>query len=199
MHIDLIAGARPNFMKIAPIIKQINKAQSNGDKIYYRLIHTGQHYDKNMSSDFFDQLKIPSPDINLKAGGGTQAEQIAKIMIRYENVLKKFKPNFCLVVGDVNSTVACSIAAKSNNIKVIHVEGGIRSFDRSMPEENNRIITDSITDYFFTTSRTANENLLNCGIAEQKIFFVGNTMIDSLIDNKKNFTKPLFWKEKKLI
>ena len=105
-------------------------------------------------------------------------------MIRYENVLKKFKPNFCLVVSDVNSTVACSIAAKSNNIKVIHVEGGIRSFDRSMPE-NNRIITDSITDYFFTTSRTANENLLNCGIAEQKIFFVGNTMIDSLIDNKK--------------
>ena len=150
MKIDLIAGARPNFMKISPIIDAIKVAQSKGENIEYRLVHTGQHYDKNMSGRFFEQLGIPLPDINLEAGGGTQAEQTAKIMIGYETLLLKETTDFCLVVGDVTSTMACSIVAKKLNIKVIHVEGGIRSWDLTMPEEINRMVTDSITDYFFT-------------------------------------------------
>ena len=193
MDIDLIAGARPNFMKISPIIDQIKLAQSQGENINFRLLHTGQHYDSNMSDNFFDQLNIPLPHINLNAGGGSQTEQIAKIMVRYEEILNESKPDYCLVVGDVNSTVACSITAKNNEVKVIHVEGGIRSWDKSMPEEKNRILTDSITDYFFTTSRFANENLSKSGIKEEQIFFVGNTMIDTLIKHRKNFSKPLIW------
>ena len=158
MKIDLIAGARPNFMKIAPIIDSIKVAQSKGDNIEYRLIHTGQHYDKNMSGSFFKQLDIPLPDINLEAGGGSQAEQTAKIMVGYELLLGDKTTDYCLVVGDVTSTMACSIVAKKENIDVIHVEGGIRSWDLTMPEEINRMVTDSITDYFFTTSEIANTN-----------------------------------------
>ena len=142
----------------------IKHAQSRGENIEYRLIHTGQHYDKNMSGSFFEQLGIPLPDINLEAGGGTQAEQTAKIMIGYESLLEKQSTDFCLVVGDVTSTMACSIVAKKMNIKVIHVEGGIRSWDLTMPEEINRMVTDSITDYFFTTSETANINLINSSV-----------------------------------
>ena len=195
MKIDLIAGARPNFMKIAPIIDAIKVVRSKGENIEYRLVHTGQHYDKNMSGSFFEQLGIPLPDINLEAGGGTQAEQTAKIMVGYESLLENETTDYCLVVGDVTSTMACSIVAKKMDIKVIHVEGGIRSWDLTMPEEINRMVTDSITDYFFTTSETANHNLLKNGIPEDKIFYVGNTMIDTLLKHRPNFIKPPIWEE----
>jgi UDP-N-acetylglucosamine 2-epimerase (non-hydrolysing) len=193
MKIDLIAGARPNFMKIAPIIDAIKVAQIKGKNIEFRLVHTGQHYDKNMSGSFFEQLGIPLPDINLEAGKGTPAEQTAKIMMGYESLLQKESTDYCLVVGDVTSTMACSIVAKKINIKVIHVEGGIRSWDLTMPEEINRMVTDSITDYFFTTSETANENLLKNGIPKDRIFYVGNTMIDTLLKHSPNFIKPAIW------
>src|SRR6185312_1663105 len=196
MKIDLIAGARPNFMKIAPIIEAIEKAQKEGKNISYRLVHTGQHYDKKMSGNFFEELNIPEPDINLESGSGTQAEQTATIMTRYEKVLMEHRPDLVMVVGDVTSTMACSIAAKKlNNIKVAHVEGGIRSGDLTMPEEINRMVTDAITDYFFTTSDTANENLKRAGIKDEQIFFVGNTMIDTLLKNKPRFRKPPVWDE----
>lgn len=193
MKIDLIAGARPNFMKIAPIIHSINKARKIGKNISFRLVHTGQHYDKNMSGNFFDELGIPEPDINLNAGGGTQAEQTAAIMIGYEKLLYKAKPDLCVVVGDVTSTMACAIAAQKLHVKVAHVEGGIRSGDWSMPEEINRMVTDSITDYFFTTSENANENLKKSGVESNRIFFVGNTMIDTLMRHKPDFKMPLYW------
>lgn len=194
MLVDIIAGARPNFMKIAPIIAAIKKAAANGKDIKYRLIHTGQHYDKKMSGDFFEQLGIPEPDINLEAGGGTQAEQTAAIMVRYEKVLLETRPDLVLVVGDVTSTMACSITAKKlNNIKVAHVEAGIRSGDWTMPEEINRMVTDAITDYFFTTSDTANKNLAKAGIGNERVFFVGNTMIDTLLKQIPNFQKPAIW------
>lgn len=190
INITLVAGARPNFMKIAPIISAIKKSQAKGIEIQFRLVHTGQHYDKKMSGDFFEQLNIPEPDTNLEAGGGTQAEQTAAIMVAFEKELMQNKPSFVLLVGDVTSTLACSIVAKKLNIDVIHVEGGIRSGDMSMPEEINRIVTDSITDHFFTTSEIANINLRNIGVEEGRIHFVGNTMIDTLYLNKKRFFKP---------
>src|SRR5690606_22793510 len=141
---------RPNFMKIAPITHAINKAKQAGKNIDFRLVHTGQHYDKNMSDTFFDELNIPHPDVNLGAGGGTQAEQTAAIMIGYERLLtEQGKPDYCLVVGDVTSTMACSITAQKLHVKVIHVEAGIRSGDWTMPEEINRLVTDSITNLFF--------------------------------------------------
>lgn len=196
MLVDIIAGARPNFMKIAPIIEAIQNARKNGADLQYRLIHTGQHYDKKMSGDFFEQLNIPEPDINLEAGGGTQAEQTAAIMVRYEKVLMDKRPDLVMVVGDVTSTMACSIAAKKlNNIKVAHVEAGIRSGDWTMPEEINRIVTDSLTDYFFTTSETANENLTRAGVDASRIFFVGNTMIDTLLKQQSRFRQPQVWKD----
>lgn len=193
MKIDLIAGARPNFMKIAPIIDAIRAAQIEKKNISFRLIHTGQHYDQNMSGSFFDQLGIPKPDVNLGAGGGTQAEQTAAIMIGYEKLLFKEKPDVCLVVGDVTSTMACSITAQKLQVKVAHVEGGIRSGDWSMPEEINRMVTDSITNYFFTTTNIADENLLKSGVAKERIFRVGNTMIDTLLKHRKSFQQPPVW------
>ena len=193
MKIDLIAGARPNFMKISPIIDAIEAYKNSGNQIDYRLIHTGQHYDDNMSKAFFVDLNIPFPEHNLGAGGGTQSEQTAKIMIEYEKILSKDTTDMCLVVGDVNSTMACAIVAKKKNLNVIHVEGGLRSFDISMPEEINRIVTDSISDIFFTTSENANENLKSEGVSQKRIIFVGNTMIDTLIKNRKNFKKPAIW------
>ena len=198
MLVDIIAGARPNFMKIAPIIEQIKIAQTNSKNIKYRLVHTGQHFDKNMSDSFFEQLRIPKPDVNLGAGGGTQAEQTASIMIGYEKLLMEKKSNLCLVVGDVTSTMACAIVAQKMHVKVAHVEAGIRSGDWSMPEEINRMVTDSITNYFFTTSEVANQNLRNNGVSNERIFFVGNTMIDTLLKNKPNFVKPSIWNEAKL-
>lgn len=198
MKITLIAGARPNFMKIAPIIHAIQKAQEAGEKIQYRLVHTGQHYDSTMSGTFFDELHIPLPDINLDCGGGTQAEQTAAIMIAFEKDLIKHPCDLVLVVGDVNSTMACSIVAKKLDTKVAHVEAGIRSGDRTMPEEINRIVTDSITDYFFTTSRLAGKNLLKLGVAQSQIYFVGNVMIDTLLANMTRFHKPGIWESLKL-
>lgn len=195
MKLDIIAGARPNFMKIGPIIRQLKKfnAMHPATPFQYRLIHTGQHYDRNMSDSFFEQLGIPEPDINLGAGSGTQASQTAQIMIGYEQAVKEWTPDICIVVGDVNSTMACSIVAKKAGIKVAHVEAGIRSGDWSMPEEINRIVTDSITDYFFTTSEEANANLLQAGHRQEQIFYVGNTMIDSLLDNIDKLRKPDFF------
>lgn len=194
MLIDIIAGARPNFIKIAPIIEAIEAQRKKGVAIDYRLVHTGQHYDKNMSGDFFEQLGIPAPHHNLEAGSGTQAEQTSRIMIGYEKLLLDKPCDLCIVVGDVTSTMACSIAAKKmNNIKVAHVEGGIRSGDWTMPEEINRIVTDAITDYFFTTSEVANNNLRKTGIGEDRIFFVGNTMIDTLYKQMPRFMKPAIW------
>lgn len=193
MKIDLIAGARPNFMKIAPIVHAVQVAKDEENKIDFRLIHTGQHYDKNMSDSFFEQLEIPAPHHNLGAGGGTQAEQTASIMIGYEKLLMEKKSDLCLVVGDVTSTMACAITAQKMHIKVAHVEAGIRSDDWSMPEEINRMVTDSITNYFFTTSEVANKNLRNSGIKEERIFFVGNTMIDTLLKNRPRFQKPSVW------
>ncbi|UTW67113.1 UDP-N-acetylglucosamine 2-epimerase (non-hydrolyzing) [bacterium SCSIO 12643] len=195
MKIDLIAGARPNFMKIAPIVHAIQKQMKLGKEISFRLVHTGQHYDKNMSGAFFEQLNIPKPHINLEAGGGTQAEQTAKIMVGYEGLLMKESTDLCLVVGDVTSTMACSIAAKKLHVKVAHVEAGIRSGDISMPEEINRMVTDSITDYFFTTTKLAGDNLIKSGVNEDKIFFVGNTMIDTLLKQRPRFMAPPIWDE----
>ncbi|MDT0650327.1 non-hydrolyzing UDP-N-acetylglucosamine 2-epimerase [Autumnicola edwardsiae] len=193
--ITIIAGARPNFMKIAPIIKAIEKArfdsaQRPGKDIDFRLVHTGQHYDKKMSGSFFEQLGIPEPHANLEAGGGSQAEQTANIMVRFEKELQENPADVVLVVGDVTSTMACSIVAKKLNTQVVHVEAGIRSGDLTMPEEINRMVTDSISDHFFTTSEIANENLRKAGVEEARIHFVGNTMIDTLLSNIPNLIDP---------
>jgi UDP-N-acetylglucosamine 2-epimerase (non-hydrolysing) len=196
--IDLIAGARPNFMKIAPIIEAIRAAEAGGSSLRYRLVHTGQHYDRAMSGDFFEQLGIPEPDINLEVGSGTQAEQTAAIMVRYEKVLMEARSDLCLVVGDVTSTLACAIAARKLGVPVAHVEGGIRSGDWTMPEEINRVVTDSVTNWFFTTSETANANLLRSGVGRDQIFFVGNTMIDTLLKQMPRLQPPTFWADLKL-
>lgn len=195
MNITIIAGARPNFMKIAPIIHAIQKAKNAGEAIDFRLIHTGQHYDKKMSGDFFEQLEIPEPHANLEAGGGSQAEQTAAIMIRFEKELIENPTDLVLVVGDVTSTMACAITAQKLCIKVAHVEAGIRSGDWTMPEEINRMVTDSITNYFFTTTEIANESLRKTGIPDDRIFFVGNTMIDTLLKNRSKFIQPAIWVE----
>ncbi len=195
MKITLIAGARPNFVKIAPIIKAIEKKQSEGAIVSYRLLHTGQHYDKNLSSTFFEELNIPHPNANLDVKSGTQAEQTAAVMIAFERELIENPCDLVMVVGDVNSTMACAIVAKKMNVKVAHVEAGIRSGDLSMPEEINRIITDSITDYFFTTSTWASKNLLKYGADPSAIHFVGNVMIDTLYQNLNRVFAPNFWKE----
>jgi UDP-N-acetylglucosamine 2-epimerase (non-hydrolysing) len=190
---DMIVGARPNFVKIASIIDAFKKSKLYNNTIDFRLIHTGQHYDKKMSDSFFIQLNIPTPNYNLGIGSGNHAEQTGGIMIEYEKLLQLKKSNYCLVVGDVNSTLACAIVAKKNNIKVIHVEAGIRSNDQSMPEEINRILTDSITDLFFTTTESASKNLLKQGVHKNKIYFVGNTMIDTLLKNIHKFSPPHIW------
>ena len=218
MLITLIAGARPNFMKIAPLIKAIQVAEAAGKDIHYRLVHTGQHYDKNMSDTFFEELGIPMPDVNLGCGGGTQAEQTANIMVAFEQDLMQNPTDLVLVVGDVTSTMACSIVAKKLNTKVCHVEAGIRSWDLTMPEEINRMVTDALADYMFTTSEIANKNLVLQG-AElevkgerlkargeelpalpeeqyafkrnvQRVWYVGNVMIDTLQANRSRFRKP---------
>lgn len=194
-HITIIAGARPNFMKVAPIIHEIKRRKAEGVDIDYSLVHTGQHYDKKMSGDFFEQLNIPEPDANLSAGGGTQAEQTGAIMIRFEEYLMKNPTDLVLVVGDVTSTMACAITAQKLHIKVAHVEAGIRSNDWTMPEEINRLVTDAITNYFFTTSEVANKTLRASGYGDDQIFFVGNCMIDTLLTNKPRFIQPSIWEE----
>lgn len=191
MKLTIIAGARPNFMKIAPIIHAIKKSQQNENKINYRLIHTGQHYDQKMSDTFFKELYIPEPDANLGCGGGTQAEQTAAILIAFEKELLAHPTDLVIVVGDVTSTMACSIVAKKLNTKVAHVEAGIRSWDLTMPEEINRMVTDALADYYFTTTELANQNLRNTGARQEQIFFVGNVMIDTLLANQHRFVKPV--------
>ncbi|HEX6722227.1 MAG TPA: UDP-N-acetylglucosamine 2-epimerase (non-hydrolyzing) [Burkholderiaceae bacterium] len=197
--VDIIAGARPNFMKIAPIIRAIDARRANGSRLRWRLVHTGQHYDARMSADFFEQLNIPEPDVNLEVGSGTQAEQTAAIMVRYEQLLLEQRSGLCLVVGDVTSTMACAIVAQKLCIPVAHVEAGIRSGDWTMPEEINRMVTDAITNYFFTTSEVANQNLRRAGVADDRIFFVGNTMIDTLLANRARFRPPAFWQQHQLV
>ena len=176
IKILIIAGARPNFMKIAPLIHKINRF----DNLEYKLVHTGQHYDYKMSETFFIDLDIHKPDYFLEVGSGSHSEQTGKIMVTFEKVCLEYKPDIVLVVGDVNSTLACSITAKKLNIKVAHVEAGLRSNDLTMPEEINRLVTDSISDLFFITEKDAHRNLIKEGIAKNKIFNVGNLMIDTL-------------------
>jgi len=182
-----VVGARPNFMKVAPIFKAIeeNNRRNPSKFIEQFLVHTGQHYSKKMSEIFFGDLGMPKPHINLNVRSGSHAFQTANIMLAFEKVAEDLKPDLVIVVGDVNSTAACAITAKKMGIKVAHVEAGLRSFDRSMPEEINRILTDSISDFLFTTEASANENLKREGVDQGKIFFVGNTMIDSLISQQK--------------
>ncbi|MDA8381535.1 MAG: UDP-N-acetylglucosamine 2-epimerase (non-hydrolyzing) [Betaproteobacteria bacterium] len=191
-RIDIIAGARPNFMKIASIIRAL-EARGPDKRLGYRLVHTGQHYDARMSGDFFAQLGIPEPHVNLEVGSGTQASQAAAIMVGYEALLSGSRSDLCLVVGDVTSTMACAIAAQKLCVPVAHVEAGIRSGDWRMPEEINRMVTDAITDLFFTTSETANANLRRAGVQEDRIHFVGNTMIDTLLFNWDRLRAPAFW------
>ncbi len=193
--IDIIAGARPNFMKVAPIIRAIKAHQADGGPLRYRLVHTGQHYDARMSGDFFTQLGIPEPDVNLEVGSGSQSEQTAAIMTRYERLLQDARSDLCLVVGDVTSTMACAITAQKACIPVAHVEAGIRSGDWAMPEEINRMVTDAISNWFFTTSEIANRNLRRTGVEDARIFFVGNTMIDTLLANMDRLRPPSFWDE----
>ncbi len=176
--IYIVAGARPNFMKIAPIIRALTEYSAN---LSYKLIHTGQHYDHNMSDVFFDELGIPEPDYHLECGGGSHAEQTAKIMVAFEQICLQQKPDCVLVVGDVNSTLACSIVAKKLQTPVAHVEAGLRSNDRAMPEEINRLVTDSISDWFFCTEPSGVDNLLAEGKPKEAIFHVGHVMVDNLL------------------
>lgn len=194
MRITLVAGARPNFMKIAPIIHAIKKANTEHQAgITYRLVHTGQHYDQKLSQYFFDDLNIPHPDTNLEVGSGSHAVQTAKIMIAFEQELLQHPCDYLLVVGDVNSTLACTLVAKKMHINVIHVEAGLRSYDLRMPEEINRMATDSIADIFFTTTPEAGYKLTKMGCNTDHIYFVGNVMIDSLISNLERLQQPPIW------
>ena len=181
----IVAGARPNFMKIAPIMRLLKNSHS----IDASIVHTGQHYDYKMSEVFFTDLEIPKPKYNLDVGSDSHAKQTAKIMVKFEEVCEKFKPDYVILVGDVNSTLACAITAKKMNIKVIHIEAGLRSYDRFMPEEINRLVTDSITDYYFITEQDAFDNLMKEGVKEDRIFYVGNLMIDSLYFALKKIKK----------
>ncbi len=183
-----VVGARPNFMKIAPIMREMSKYPQNFVQL---LVHTGQHYDNEMSKFFFDDLGLPMPDIYLGVGSETHAVQTGKIMIEFDKVCYQKKPDLIIVVGDVNSTVACAIVAAKLCIPVAHIEAGLRSFDRTMPEEINRMLTDQISDYLFTTCEDANQNLIREGIPKSKIFFVGNVMIDTLL-NHINMAKESF-------
>jgi UDP-N-acetylglucosamine 2-epimerase (non-hydrolysing) len=210
MKLMLVAGARPNFMKIASIINAIKmhnaSIENSTFNIQHLLVHTGQHYDDSMSEAFFKDLDLPKPDIHLEVGSGTHAAQTADIMKRFEPVLLEHQPDVVIVVGDVNSTVACALVASKINYSdnslthslinkrvnrplVAHVEAGLRSFDRTMPEEINRVLTDGISDFLFTTEQSANENLKREGIPEGKIYFVGNTMIDTLLKHKQTAQK----------
>lgn len=182
MKVIHVVGARPNFMKVAPLAVEMAQYP---DIFYQILVHTGQHYDDNMSKIFFENLNIPQPDIYLGVGSGSHAEQTARVMLAFEPVLLRKRPDLVLVVGDVNSTLACSLVAKKLGVAVAHVEAGLRSFDHSMPEEINRLLTDQMASLLFTTERSANENLRREGVTEEKIHFVGNVMIDTLLVQKE--------------
>src|SRR5881296_3307650 len=181
MKVLNVVGARPNFMKIAPIVEEMKEVRD----LTSILLHTGQHYDDGMSDVFFRDLGIPIPDVYLGVGSGTHAEQTARIMVEFEKVCLREKPDLVVVVGDVNSTMACAIVAAKLVIPVAHVEAGLRSFDRAMPEEINRVVTDALASLLFTTSRDADENLEHEGIDASKIFFVGNVMIDTLLKHRR--------------
>jgi len=176
--IHLVAGARPNFMKIAPIVRAL---RARTDEFDFRIVHTGQHYDREMSDVFFEELGIPAPDFHLEAGGGTHAQQTAKIMVAFEEIVQKHRPDCVLVVGDVNSTLACTIVAKKMHVPVAHVEAGLRSGDMRMPEEINRLVTDAISDWFFVTEPSGVDNLLREGKASSQVHFVGHVMVDNLL------------------
>ena len=176
MKVLLIAGARPNFMKIAPIYREALKY----NQVQCKIVHTGQHYDYEMSEAFFEDLELPKPDFFLSAGSGSHAVQTAKIMVTFEELCQNEKPDLIIVVGDVNSTLACSVVAKKLLIEVAHVEAGLRSFDLTMPEEINRMVTDAISDYFFVTEESGTANLIQEGKSKDRIHFVGNVMIDNL-------------------
>ena len=179
-----VVGARPNFMKIAPFIRAIEKwNNTSNDRIQSILVHTGQHYDLRMSEAFFRELNIPDPDINLEIGSGSHAEQLGYTMIAFEKVLMEQKPDWVVVVGDVNATLSCSVTAKRCNIKVCHIEAGLRSGDMTMPEEINRLVTDRISDLLLTPDKISSDNLRKEGTPEDKIVFVGNIMIDTLEAN----------------
>ncbi len=181
LKITNVVGARPNFMKIAPIIDEMKKHAD----IEATLVHTGQHYDEKMSKLFFDDLGLPVPDVYLGIGSGGHGEQTGKVMIEFEKIMQQNKPDIVLVVGDVNSTIACGLVAVKLGIKLAHVEAGLRSYDRGMPEEINRVLTDQISDYLFLTERSAFLNLEREGITPEKIHFVGNVMIDSLMKHRE--------------
>jgi len=185
IRVICVCGARPNFMKIAPVMRAFEA--KGGFEVL--LVHTGQHYDENMSKLFFDELGIPRPDVNLEVGSGSHAVQTAEIMKRFEPVMLDFRPDYVLVVGDVNSTIACGLVAVKLGVKVIHVEAGLRSFDRTMPEEVNRVLTDTISDLLFVTEQSGVDNLKNEGIDASKVHFVGNVMIDTLLANKEKADK----------
>ncbi|RKY36123.1 MAG: UDP-N-acetylglucosamine 2-epimerase (non-hydrolyzing) [Candidatus Omnitrophota bacterium] len=194
--IFLVAGARPNFMKIAPLMRQFKKGK---DKFQVLLVHTGQHYDYEMSKIFFKNLHIPDPDIYLQIGSASHALQTAKIMIAFEKVVLKEKPDLIMVVGDVNSTLACSLVAAKLNIKVAHVEAGLRSFDLRMPEEVNRMLTDKLSDYLFVSEESGVKNIKDEGISAKKVHFVGNVMIDTLLYYMNAIEKSTILEEKNLI
>lgn len=177
MKVIHVVGARPNFMKAAPIMQEMGRFPGDFTQL---LVHTGQHYDVRMSQVFFDELGLPKPDVNLDVGSGSQAWQTAQVMLRFEPVVNEFQPDWVFVFGDVNSTLACSLVCSKMGVAVAHVEAGLRSFDRTMPEEINRLLTDQISDILFTPSSDADQNLLREGVPAEKIFFVGNVMVDTL-------------------
>ena len=179
MHLTCVAGARPNFMKVAPIL-----AAAKGRNLQTRLVHTGQHYDEQMSGQLFADLGLPKPDVHLNAGSGSHAVQTARVMTAFDAMLDSSNTDVVLVVGDVNSTLACALVAAKRGVRVAHVEAGLRSFDRTMPEEINRILTDQISDLLFTTERSAVNNLAREGIPDYRIHFVGNVMIDTLLRHR---------------
>ena len=181
-RIVTVAGARPNFMKIAPIARQLARF---ADTVRHTIVHTGQHYDRAMSEVFFDQLCIPEPDINLNVGSSSHTVQTAAVMTAFEPVIDSLRPDTVVVVGDVNSTLACALVAAKRGVRLAHVEAGLRSFDRTMPEEINRVLTDQISDVLFTTERTAAVNLAREGIPEHRVHFVGNVMIDTLLTHRE--------------
>src|SRR5436190_1402017 len=177
-----VVGARPNFMKMAPVTAEYRKYP---DEFMPLLVHTGQHYDENMSKLFFEELQLPKPDVDLGVGSGTHAEQTAKVMVELEKLLTAHRPDLVVVVGDVNSTMAAAIVSAKLCLPVAHIEAGLRSFDRTMPEEINRLVTDALSDYCFITSEDATENLRREGVPPERIFFVGNVMIDTLVQLKE--------------
>jgi UDP-N-acetylglucosamine 2-epimerase (non-hydrolysing) len=191
VKLTVVVAARPNFMKAAPLLHQLQK---NSNRIDVQLVHTGQHYDYEMNQSFFDQLGIPAPDVNLEIGSGSHGKQTGETLIAFEQYLQDHQPDCVVVFGDVNSTVACALAASKLHIKVAHVEAGLRSFDRAMPEETNRILTDAISDRLYTPSADGDQHLLDQGIDPDKIKMVGNIMIDTLIKHKEDAINTNYFK-----